>query len=216
MFSFLVLKLVLRERLKIFLNERVIDYSQLLKYPDKWIYNPKKKLNWRNCILHDFWYSSRNLGRTWHLVSLQRQTCIGLLPKDWTPCDQNPSHTVRTSLETWGGISFGELERLTWQAWHDHLKIPCVLLSQNMQKLSSYWPGRLISLTSFHSPGRHCAGLREKGFAKRFTQMWTQWNTIMIGMAICAPGCSDVRNFMEEPTTFWLELRPAPLEEIHA
>lgn len=45
MFSFLVLKLVLRERLKIFLNERVIDYSQLLKYPDKWIYNPKKKLN---------------------------------------------------------------------------------------------------------------------------------------------------------------------------
>lgn len=45
MFSFLVLKLVLRERLKIFLNERVIDYSQLLKYPDEWIYIPKKKLN---------------------------------------------------------------------------------------------------------------------------------------------------------------------------
>lgn len=170
----------------------------------------------------------KELHSSWFLIFIQKpgkdlapsflaETNLhGLLPKDWTPCDQNPSHAVRTSLETWGGISFSELERLTWQAWHDHLKIPCVLLSQNMQKLSSYWPGRPVSLTSFHSPGRHCAGLREKGFAKRFTQMWTRRNTIMIGMAICAPGCSDIRNFMEEPTTFWLELRPAPLEEIHA
>lgn len=144
-FSLLVLKLVLREIPKIFLNERVIEYCQLLKYPDKWIYIPKKKLNWRNWVFHDLWYSSRNLGRTWHLVSLQRQTYMASSHRTEHRVVRNPSHAVRTSLETWGGISFSELERSTCQAWHDHLKIPCVLLSQSMQKLSSYRPGRLVS-----------------------------------------------------------------------
>lgn len=59
---FLGLKVALRKRLKIFLNERVIDYYQLLKYPDKWIYIPKKRVKLKELSRLCFWDSASNFG----------------------------------------------------------------------------------------------------------------------------------------------------------